>query len=112
MFFGHDHMNDFTGMYDGILMGQCQLASFNAYGDGLRQGVRILEFEEDKPFVMQTRMVRYRELIGMDCRSLSGSIKVLRDRTSIKIETSLKVLGGAAAVVLPVLLLKKLTGDK
>ena len=27
-FFGHDHMNDFTCVVDGITMGQCKTAGF------------------------------------------------------------------------------------
>ena len=108
LFFGHDHMNDFIGMHDGILMGQCKLASFNAYGDGLMQGVRILEFDEDSPFCMDTRMLYYRDLFGDECRSISGTLKWLHDRTSVKLEVTGKVLAGLAAVSLPLVLLKLL----
>ena len=108
VFFGHDHMNDFIGMHDGILMGQCKLSSFNAYGDGLMQGVRILEFEEDAPFTMRTRMLYYRDLFGDECRSISGSLKTMRDRTSVKLETTLKVLGVLGAISLPLITVKLL----
>ena len=108
VFFGHDHMNDFIGMVDGILMGQCKLASFNAYGDGLMQGVRILEFNEDAPFTVNTRMLYYRDIFGDQCRSITGTTKTLRDRTSVKLETSLKTLGILSAVTVPLLLIKKL----
>ena len=101
VFYGHDHMNDFVGSTDGIIMGQSKLASFNAYGDGLRQGVRILEFHEDDPFRLKTRMVYYRDLVGRDCRSIRGTLKVFHDRTSVKLETSLKVLGVLSAFLLP-----------
>lgn len=106
-FFGHDHMNDFLGMTQGILLGQCKLASFNAYGDGLMQGVRILEFDEDAPFTMETRMLYYRDIFGDQCRSISGSLKTMRDRTSVKLETSLKALGVLSAVSVPLLLMIK-----
>lgn len=108
MFFGHDHMNDFIGMHDGILMGQCKLSSFNAYGDGLMQGVRILEFDQDAPFTMRTRMLYYRDLFGDDCRSISGSLKTRRDRTSVKLEVSLKTLCVLGAITLPLIALKLL----
>ena len=101
MFFGHDHMNDFVGMTDGIILGQVKLSSFNAYGDGLMQGVRILEFEEDKPFTVRTRMFRYRDVFSDDCRSIHGTLKTRRDRTSVKIETALKVLPFLAPLLLP-----------
>ena len=107
-FYGHDHMNDFIGSVDGVIMGQSKLASFNAYGDGLRQGVRILEFHEDDPFHLKTRMVYYRDLIGTDCRSIHGTLKVFHDRQSVKLETSAKVLGVLSALILPPVLLAKL----
>lgn len=102
MFFGHDHMNDFVGMYDGIIMGQCKLASFNAYGDGLMQGVRILEFDEDAPFTINTKMIYYRDIIGGNSRSVKGSLKFFRDRTSVKLEAALKAAGVLASVCLPI----------
>ena len=107
-FFGHDHMNDFCGMYDGLVMGQCQSASFNVYGDGTRQGVRILDFTEAAPYTLETRMLRYRELISPKSRSVRGSVAVLHDRTSIK----LHVLGGAAAAAAAIALPAALIGAR
>lgn len=100
-FFGHDHMNDFIGMTKGIILGMVKTASFHAYGDGLMQGVRILELNEKDIRNINTYMLRYRDLIGSDCRSLHGSIKVLRDRTSVKLEFAAKFLAVAAALSLP-----------
>lgn len=108
MFFGHDHMNDFVGTHDGMILGQVKLSSFNAYGDGLMQGVRILEFDEDTPFRLNTRMLRYRDIFSDQCRSIQGSEKRLRDRTSVKLETGLKTLGILTAAALPLFLLKKI----
>ena len=100
-FFGHDHLNDFVGMYDGIIMGQCKTASFNVYGDGLRQGVRLLDFNLDAPFVLHTEMLGYRDLLGKTCRSLHGSIAVLHDKTSMKLHALGRVGIAAAALALP-----------
>lgn len=100
-FFGHDHLNDFVGMHDGIILGQCKTASFNVYGDGLRQGVRILDFRQDAPFVLDTHMLRYRDLLGKKCRSLSGSIAVLHDKTSMKLHAFGRVGIAAAVIALP-----------
>ena len=103
-FFGHDHMNDFVGMVRGIIIGMVKTASFHAYGDGLMQGVRIVEFNENDIRNINTYMVRYRELIGSDCLSLHGSIKNLRDRTSVKLEFSLKAAAVAACAAAPFVL--------
>lgn len=100
-FFGHDHLNDFVGMHDGIILGQCKTASFNVYGDGLRQGVRILDFRQDAPFVLNTHMLYYRDLLGKECQSLHGSIAVLHDKTSMKLHAFGRVGIAAAVLALP-----------
>lgn len=107
-FFGHDHMNDFAGDVDGITLGQCKTAGFNVYGDGLMQGVRIIDFNENNVRGFSTRMVYYRELIGSDCYSVSGSEKILRDRTSVKLDvikaalkyTALPIALGAVTAII------------
>lgn len=101
-FFGHDHMNDFIGMTEGIILGQCKTAGFRVYGDGLMQSVRVLDLNEASPRNIRTEMIRYRDYFGDDCLSITGSLKRLRDRTSVKLETGMKVLGIFSAVVLPV----------
>ena len=53
-FFGHDHMNDFVGMTDGIILGQCKTAGFHVYGDGLMQGVRVLDLDDRCPRKMKS----------------------------------------------------------
>ena len=103
-FFGHDHMNDFVGMVDGIILGQCKTAGFRVYGDGLMQGVRLLELDDRCPRLLNTRMVRYRELVGTDCRSIKGRNKVIPDRWNVKIDAALKALPVVAAALPPVVL--------
>ncbi len=97
-FFGHDHMNDFVGEYNGITLGQCKTASFRIYGDGMRQGVRIIDLDEEKPFTLETEMVYYRQLIGNSCRSIHGRIKIVHDRTGVKLD----VIESAAKYIVPV----------
>ncbi len=103
-FFGHDHMNDFVGMTDGIILGQCKTAGFHVYGDGLQQGVRILELDDRCPRNLDTRMVRYRELVGTDCLSIQGRNKVIPDRWNVKIDVLLKALPAAGALAVPLTL--------
>lgn len=104
-FFGHDHMNDFVGEVDGIILGQCKTSGFRPYGDGLMQGVRIIDIQENEPESIYTKMVYYRELIGDDCLSISGTEKILRDRTSVKLDVAKEVLKYTAPIVVPVLLI-------
>lgn len=96
-FFGHDHMNDFCGPVSGITLGQCKTSSFRVYGDGMMQGVRIVDLDENNVRDLKTEMVYYRDLIGSECRSLHGTEKVLHDRTSVKLD----VLKAVSKVVVP-----------
>ena len=100
-FFGHDHMNDFSGYVDGILLAQCQTSGFQPYGDGIRQAVRVVDLDEKDPKSFQTFLVRYRELCGTHPRSIQGPFRLLHDRQSMALEFGMKLaacLAGAAAL--------------
>ena len=103
-FFGHDHMNDFIGMVDGIVLAQNKTASFNVYGDGLMQGVRVLDINEKNPRDIKTEMIYYRDFFGDDCLSITGTEKKLRDRTAVKLDAIKKYAPVAAAVITPAIL--------
>ncbi len=105
-FFGHDHMNDFIGVVDGITLGQCKTAGFNPYGDGLRQGVRIIDINEKHPENFITKMVYYRDLIGTECNSISGMEKVFPDKISVKIDVLTTILKYSAPVIVPLAAIK------
>ncbi|NLP47833.1 MAG: metallophosphoesterase family protein [Clostridiales bacterium] len=91
-FFGHDHMNDFCGSVDGIMLCQSKCSGFHIYGDGLRQGVRMIVLDEDNPADIQTRMHRYREYFGTKCNSIKGYM-LINDRAHGVIENTLKYVG-------------------
>lgn len=105
-FFGHDHMNDFFGDVDGILLGQCKTAGFRPYGDGLMQGVRIIDLQENDTDTIDTKMVYYRDIVGNDCKSIHGSEKVLRDRTSVKLDVLKKIALYSLPVAVPLTIYK------
>ncbi len=109
-FFGHDHMNDIVGKVDGITLGQCKTAGFRPYGDGLQQGVRIIDLDlSGTEPQMQTRMVRYRSFYGRDCESVRGMTRYLPDRWSTKIDVLVQyVLPFSAAVAGASFLAKKI----
>lgn len=109
-FFGHDHMNDFAGNVDGILLGQCKTAGFRPYGDGLMQGVRLIDINESTPDSICTEMVYYRQLIGSNCLSIKGTEKVLRDRTSVKLDAIKAIAKYTAPVIVPLVSLKIIKG--
>ncbi|MDD6062320.1 MAG: metallophosphoesterase [Oscillospiraceae bacterium] len=94
-FFGHDHMNDFVGEVDGILLGQTKCSGFHIYGDGLHQGVRVIDLDETRPCDLTTYMVYYRDFFGTKCNSIHG-YNLLTDRWHTNFKITLGVLGTAA----------------
>lgn len=96
-FFGHDHMNDFIGKVDGILLGQCKCSGFHIYGDGLRQGVRMITLNENDPRNIETKMHRYRDYFGNKANSIKGYM-LLSDRFHTIFERSLKILIPTAVI--------------
>lgn len=94
--FGHDHMNRFQGEVDGILLCQTQLTGFTMWGDGLRQGVRVIDLDETRPGKLATYMVYYRDFFGTKCKSISR-YNLLSDRWHINFKNTLGVLGVSAA---------------
>lgn len=99
-FFGHDHMNDFIGMVDGIILGQCKTAGFNPYGDGLKQGVRIVDLHEENPDIIDTKMVYYRELVGNSCNSIHGLESKYGDKITVKIDILKNVIKYSSPLLL------------
>ena len=93
--FGHDHMNDFQGEVDGILLCQTQCSGFTMWGDGLKQGVRVIDLNEADPKSFDTYMVRYRDFFGTKCKSITP-YNLLSDRWHINFKITLGVLGAAA----------------
>ena len=101
-FFGHDHMNDFHGEYDGIIMGQGKTGGFRAYTDGCRSGVRLITVSKDNPDVINTRMYHFKDF-GLKSTSLGPIEKRITDRQSINMHLAAKIsavaLGATAAAV-------------
>ncbi len=62
-YFGHDHNNCFTGNVRGVDLGYTPGAGFNVYGPDVNRGVRIFDFDENKPGY-ETRMVFYKDILG------------------------------------------------
>ena len=83
-FFGHDHMNDFAGYVDGILLAQCKTAGFRVYTDGCRSGVRLITLEENNPENVQTRMYHFKDF-GLKSKSLDPYMRNVSDLSLIHI---------------------------
>ena len=96
-FFGHDHMNDFVGYVDGIMLGQCKTASFRVYTDGCRPGVRMITLEEDNIENVQTKMYHFKDF-GLKSKSLDPYMRNVTDRQDMKLKVYGTALGTVAAV--------------
>ena len=95
-FFGHDHLNDFTGEVDGILLGQNKTSGFNAYTDGCRSCVRMIELDEHTG-TLKTRIYHYKDF-GLKSSSLGPIFKRISDRQSTNMHACARILGVTAAV--------------
>lgn len=93
--FGHDHMNDFAGETQGIVLMQCQTSGFNVYTNGCRSGVRVIVLDENKPETFETCMKHFKEF-GLKSKSLGPIMRTLTDRQSIAMHTAFNIFCGVA----------------
>ena len=94
--FGHDHMNDFAGVTDGIMLAQCKTAGFHVYTDGGNSGVRLITFDENDVENFTTEMHRFKDF-GLKIRCLGPVMRNFHDRQVINIHTLSWLGGGLAA---------------
>ncbi len=78
-FFGHDHLNDFSGFIDGIFLAQHKTAGFRAYTDGCHSCVRYLELDESNPGSFRQELRHYKDF-GLVCECLGPVMKRFTDR--------------------------------
>jgi 3',5'-cyclic AMP phosphodiesterase CpdA len=64
IFAGHDHLNDFTGVYCGIRLGNCSGINYDAGSDDDLRGGRVIELREEDPWQIQTYMLKLRDIMG------------------------------------------------
>ena len=63
-FFGHDHMNDYCGTYDGIDMIATTGTGFYHYGRGDEHGTRLVTVSAEAPAGYTTKMLYYRDIVS------------------------------------------------
>lgn len=68
MFVGHDHVNDYVGVYSGITLGYDANVGFQTYGLGgdennYMRGVRVFELSTEDLSIFETRMVYASDLV-------------------------------------------------
>ena len=105
-FFGHDHLNDFSGYVDDIFIAQHKTAGFRAYTDGCRCCVRYVEIYENNPLKFTEKLKHFKEF-GLKCECLGPIFKRITDRQSIILHTLGKILGILAVIFAIIFVVKK-----
>ena len=108
-FFGHDHLNDFSGFVDGILLAQHKTAGFRAYTDGCRCGVRLITIDEKNPEKFTHEFKHFKEF-GLKCECLGPVFKRITDRQSFFINLGVRIAAGLAGVAASGLIIYKIFG--
>ncbi len=80
-FFGHDHLNDFSGYVDGIFLAQHKTAGFRAYTDGCRSCVRLITIDENDTSTFTQELKHFKEF-GLKSESLGPIFRTISDRQS------------------------------
>ena len=107
-FFGHDHLNDFSGYADGIFLAQHKTAGFRAYTDGCRSCVRLLTLDQRNLTTFTQELQRFKDF-GLKSESLGPILRTITDRQSINTKITCGALGGIAALAGAGVAIKKLT---
>ncbi len=97
-FFGHDHLNDFTGKVDGILLGQNKTSGFCCYTDGARSVVRITTVKEENPEDITSKVYHFKEL-GLKPTCLGPIESWISDRQSILAHKAAYLGAGVAGAI-------------
>lgn len=106
-FFGHDHLNDFSGFHDGIFMAQHKTAGFRAYTDGCRSCVRLVTIDEKNPAKFEHELKRFKEF-GLKSESLGPVFRTVSDRQSFWLHVLGYAAAGIAGAAVLGLIIKKL----
>lgn len=107
-FFGHDHLNDFSGFVDGIFIAQHKTAGFRAYTDGCRSCVRLVTIDEKNPHKFEQKLKRFKQF-GLKSESLGPVMRTFTDRQVITIHALGYLALAAAGVTGIAFLIKYLT---
>lgn len=58
IFFGHDHVNTYTALYEGIYLINCPTSGFGSYGD-MNRGLRFVTINENNTSEFETKLINY-----------------------------------------------------
>ncbi len=105
-FFGHDHLNDFSGYVDGIYLAQHKTSGFRAYTDGCRSCVRLVTLDENNLDTFTDELKHFKEF-GLRSECLGPIFRNITDRQSITINVVSKSLLAVAGVTAGAVALNK-----
>lgn len=101
--FGHDHINDFVGDVDGIKLIQTRGAGFQAYGDGVDRGVRIITIDESEPTKVSTETYTFPQIVGKPTSLPFKERITIREKRKLTVAAVGAGLGAAAGAAIGVL---------
>lgn len=73
-FFGHDHVNDFSGSLEGIDLVMTPGTGFYEYGNGDRHGTRLITLHESELNNYDSKLLYYIDIVGEPPQGLSPII--------------------------------------
>lgn len=104
-FFGHDHVNDFAGVYKGIHLVASPAVTFYSYGN--HRGVRTITLDESDLTTFQSEILTYEALGGEKVTNLYKANHGYYEYRHVFLPILCGVVGAVAAVALVTTLVVK-----
>lgn len=104
-FFGHDHVNDFAGIYKGIHLVASPAVTFYSYGN--HRGVRTITLDESDLTTFQSDILSYDALVGEKVTNLYKANHGYFEYKYVFLPILFGVIGVAAAVAVGTTLIVK-----
>ena len=104
-FFGHDHVNDFAGVYKGIHFIATPAVTFYSYGN--HRGVRTITLDEADTSTFTSEILTFEDLTDLKVTNLYKANHGYYEYRYLFLPIALGVLGGAAVIAAGAVVLRK-----
>lgn len=104
-FFGHDHVNDFAGVYKGIHLIATPAVTFYSYGN--HRGVRTITLDETDTSTFTSEILTFEDLTDIKVNNLYKANHGYYEYRYLFLPIALGVLGGAAVIAAGAVVLRK-----
>lgn len=104
-FFGHDHVNDFAGIYKGIHLISAPAVTFYSYGN--HRGVRIVTLDESDSSTFTSEILTFEDLTDLKVKNLYKANHGYYEYRYRFLPIALGVLSGAAVLTAGAVILRK-----